>query len=59
MVKNRLPDKQRPQTSAELEEAVQRHRKLTQKLLSDARHRRAESMQATPPVQAAGKVDDA
>lgn len=61
MLKNKTLDKQRVQykTSAELEEAVQRHRKHTQKLLSDARNRRAESMQATPPAQSAGKVDDA
>jgi hypothetical protein len=54
MLKNRLLDKKRHvyRTSAELDEAVQRHREQTEKLLSEARNRRAEAGDAMPAVQA-------
>ena len=54
MLKNRILDKTHPlyKTSAELEEAVQRHREYTQKLLSESRERRAEALNATPGLQA-------
>jgi hypothetical protein len=54
MLKNRLLDKKRPlyKSSAELGEAVQRHCEQTEKLLSEARNRRAEAGDAMPAVQA-------
>lgn len=59
-MKTRILDKKHPlyNTSAELEEAVQRHREHTKKLLSDSRKRRAEGLHATPSPQADRPIDN-
>lgn len=46
-----ISDDKSPQymTSAELEEAIRRHREHTKKLLAEARSRRASQAQGNPP----------
>jgi hypothetical protein len=45
-------------TSAELEEAIRRHREETKKLLAEARKRRAEAAKVDPVLRAEKPSDD-